>query len=291
MNILISGASGYLGSRLVESLSSAHNVVALIRSSSSTVRLQNLPVSIICHDKEGALDEVFRTYKPEIIINTVTLYGRNDEPISALIDANIGFPIELLALAKKYRCKVFINTGTSLPDDISSYALTKNTFVKLAKLNTGHTLKFINVALEHFYGPSDNSSKFTSYVINQCLNGEDVQLTNGNQRRDFIYIDDVLSAYKIILSNLDKLERFETIPLGSGTCPTVREFVETVHSCIDTKSKLEFGKVEMRENELMHSCADISRLSELGWVCVFSLVRGVECIKQNSRFKGNDGRV
>jgi CDP-paratose synthetase len=289
MKIFISGASGYLGSHLVKSLSLAHQVVALLRSSSSKVRLKNIPIHIVYLDEEGALERAFQEHKPDIIINTATLYGRKGESISALLDANIDFPIKLLALAKKYRCKAFFNTGTSLPDDISYYALTKNTFVKLAKFSTGNTPKFINVVLEHFYGPEDDPSKFTSYVIKKCLMGEDLQLTNGEQRRDFIYIDDVVSAYETVITNISKLEKFENIPLGSGECPTIREFVEAVHACIDTKSNLEFGKVAMRENELMYSCADITRLNQLGWSCAFPLVRGIEYITEHSRIGGSDG--
>lgn len=288
MNILISGASGYLGAHLVKSLSSAHQVVALIRSSSSKVRLKDLPVDIVYLDEEGALEKVFQTHKPEVVINTAALYGRKGESISALLDANIDFPIKLLALAKQYRSKAFVNTGTSLPDDISPYALTKNTFVKLAKFNTSNAPQFINIALEHFYGPEDDSSKFTSYVINSCLKGEDLQLTSGEQQRDFIYIDDVVSAYEIIISNIAKLEHFETIPVGSGECPTVRRFVEAIHACAHSKSKLKFGAIDLRENEIMYSCADVKKLKALGWLSQYSLKQGIDSVfkKMASDLKG-----
>lgn len=276
MNILISGASGYLGSHLVKSLSSAHKVVALIRSSSSKARLQHLPIDIIYLDEEEALEKVFQTHKPEIVINTAALYGRKGESVFELVEANIEFPVKLLALANQYKSKAFINTGTSLPDNISPYALTKNTFVNLAKFNTNNVLKFIDIALEHFYGAEDDTSKFTSYVMNACLKGEDLKLTSGEQQRDFIYIDDVVSAYEIIVSNILKLEPFETIPVGSGECPTVRKFVEMIHACSYSKSRLEFGAVGMRENELMYSCADTVKLRQLGWKSMHSLESGIK---------------
>jgi CDP-paratose synthetase len=283
MNILISGASGYLGSHLVKSLSSAHKVVALIRSSSSKARLQNLPIDFIYLDEEEALEKVFKTHKPEIVINTAALYGRKGESVSELVEANIDFPVKLLELAKQYKSKAFINTGTSLPNNISIYALTKNTFVNLAKFNTSSAPKFINVALEHFYGPEDDSSKFTSYVIKSCLNDEDLQLTSGEQQRDFIHIDDVVSAYETIISNMAKLEPFETIPVGSGECPTVRKFVETIHACSYSKSRLEFGAVGMRENELMYSCADTLKLRQLGWKLMHTLESGIKTVLIGSK--------
>jgi CDP-paratose synthetase len=276
MNILISGASGYLGAHLVRSLSKKHQVVALLRTSSSISRLQNLPVEIVYLDEEGSLEKAFETYKPEVIINTAALYGRKGETVSQLVEANIGFPTKLLVLAKKYQSKIFLNTGTSLPDDISLYALTKNTFVKLAKFNTTNTPKFVDIALEHFYGAEDDVSKFTSYVINSCINSKDLKLTSGEQQRDFIYIADVVSAYEAIISNTDRLEMFETIPLGSGESPTIRRFVEIIHAYSKSKSKLDFGAVKMRENELMYSCADTSKLRKLGWQLAHSLESGVK---------------
>lgn len=274
MIIFVSGASGYLGSHLVKALSNEHRVFSLIRRSSSRKRVND--VDIIYVDE---LDNAFALHRPDVIINTAALYGRKGESLSALVNANIDFPTQLLALADKYKSKAFIHTGTSLPDDISPYALTKNSFVKLAKFKKESSLKFINVALEHFYGPGDDSSKFTSYIINACLAGDKLALTEGFQQRDFIYIDDVIGAYKILVENVNKLDSFETVPVGSGVAPTVRELVEMIHACCHSTSTLEFGAVAMRQNELMYSCADTARIKKLGWKSSYSLNDGLEnCI-------------
>lgn len=275
MKILISGASGYLGSQLVKSLSKCHEVVALVRSSSSKVRLQNLPIEIAYLDEEGALEKVFKMHKPEVVINTAALYGRKGESMSALLEANIDFPIKLLAMANQFNSKAFINTGTSLPDNVSPYALTKNTFVKLAEFNKGKELKFINVALEHFYGGGDDENKFITFVINQCIANEELKLTAGTQLRDFIYIDDVLSAYDAILINLNQIQGFETIPVGSGEVKTVRSIVEVIHKETKSLSELEFGAVAIRDNEVLLSCADVLRIRQLGWECQNDFITGL----------------
>lgn len=276
MIIFISGASGYLGSHLIKQLAKSNKVFALIREKSSKERLKSLDCEYIYTDDTKELENAFKNHKPDIVINTAALYGRKGENVSDLIEANITFPSRLLHYSKKYNIKAFVNTGTSLPDEVSLYALTKNTFVKLAKLSDCGSIQFVNISLEHFYGPEDDESKFASYVINSCVKGDELALTSGLQRRDFIYIEDVTAAYGVILKNLSELEHFETIAVGSGTAPTVKDFVELIHTCSKSKSLIKFGVVEMRENELMYSCANISRLKELGWQVIYTLESGIQ---------------
>ena len=277
MKILITGASGYLGSQLVKmfSANNDNDVIAVVRSSSSIDRLSNLSINLVKADNEAQLDDIFSLYLPDIVINTVALYGRKGESFSSLIQANVDYPSLLLSLSIKYNTKAFIHTGTSLPDDISAYALTKNTFVKLAAFQDLASTQFINLELEHFYGPGDDESKFTSYVIRECLAHRQLNLTAGSQRRDFVYIDDVTSAYKVILEKLDMLDMFDTISVGSGQAPTVRELVEIIHLCADSNAELKFGAVAMRDNELMYSCADTEKLTALGWINQHSLKSGI----------------
>jgi len=282
MKILITGASGYLGSQLVKKFAANNDnvVIAVVRASSSISRLSNLSINLVTADNEAQLDGIFSLYQPDVVINTVALYGRKGESQSSLIEANIDYPSQLLSLTKKYNAKAFIHTGTSLPDDVSAYALTKNTFVKLAAFQDLASTQFINIELEHFYGAGDDENKFTSYVIRECLAHRQLNLTAGTQRRDFIYIDDVTSAYQVILEKLDVLDMFDTISVGSGQAPTVRELVEIIHSCADSNAELKFGAVAMRDNELMYSCANIVKLTKLGWKKQNSLEQGIfKCLK------------
>ncbi len=285
MRIFVSGASGYLGSKLAQSLSAEHEVFALIRSTSNRTRLKGLDEqNLIFIDEPEVLESSFKSHKPDVVINTAALYGRKGETLDELVDANVMFPCRLLSLSQKYEVTAFVNTGSSLPAEVSPYALTKNFFVKLAGMSTVTSPKFINLALEHFYGPGDDSSKFTSHVIRSCLAGKVLDLTEGLQQRDFIYIEDVISAYKVVLNNLNSLIDNETICVGSGTAPSVRSFVEKVAETVGSDSELRFGKVQTRDNELMYSCADTSRLSALGWDCNYTLEQGiVETINAESK--------
>ncbi|GAA5214024.1 NAD-dependent epimerase/dehydratase [Corallincola platygyrae] len=223
----------------------------------------------------NSLERAFQKHKPDVVINTAALYGRKGEADGELLEANVGFPLRLLEYSISYGASAFINTGTSLPRNVSMYALTKNSFVELVRLKKCLATKFINLELEHFFGPGDDFSKFTSFVTRCCLQGKELKLTAGLQERDFIYVDDVVSAYDTVISELSNIKHLENISVGLGEAPAVRYFVEMVKRLSNSTSKLEFGAIPTRPNELMHSCANTSRLKELGWQPSFTLEEGV----------------
>ena len=77
---------------------------------------------------------------------------------------------------------------------------------------------------------------------------------------------------------------FEEFELGSGESVSIRDFVEEAHSASKSKSRLNFGAYPYRDNEIMVSKADISKLKLLGWTPKNSIKEGV------SRMLGlNDG--
>lgn len=147
-------------------------------------------------------------------------------------------------------------------------------------------IHFGNIRLEHFYGPNDDNTKFTSYVIKSCLeNIPELELTLGEQRRDFIYIDDVVSAYLLLLENMGSFsEPFMEFDVGSGQAVSIREFVETVHRLTASRTHLAFGALPYRDGEVMHSVADVSGLKMLGWRCCYDIEAGLkQAIEQEGK--------
>lgn len=264
MKILITGIGGYLGSQLANALTIEHELAGTVRSGSKLERIHSQDsISFIDVNKSDWVQQVKR-FKPDVVINTAALYGRKAELLSDLIHANIAFPQQILECIE--HDAVFINCGTSLPNSVSLYAMTKNQFVDLAKeYCKSHSIQFVNLRLEHFFGANDDPTKFTTYVIHQCVANLPLRLTDGTQQRDFIYIADLISAFKCILGSLNQLNSFESIDIGSGIAIKVREFVELVAAVTATNSEIELGAIPMRENELMYSCADTHRIEALGW--------------------------
>jgi CDP-paratose synthetase len=174
----------------------------------------------------------------------------------------------------------FINTGTILEPAVSNYALSKHQFAQwgdaLAQQNS-ERLQFINIRLQHMFGPGDDPSKFTTHVLHACQqNQPQLALTAGEQRRDFIYIDDVVSAYDVIAQKLSELFVSDQVDVGSGNAPPVRSFVEQVHALTGSRTELQFGAIPYRANEAMLCQADTRRLKNLGWQPAYSLEQGIQ---------------
>jgi nucleoside-diphosphate-sugar epimerase len=218
---------------------------------------------------------------PDVVIHTACCYGRGGESAIQIIDSNIRFGAVILNAINGLEKKVsFINTGTVLYRDVSIYALTKIQFEELGIYCSNHlnkNLHFINLKLQHMYGPGDDAFKFSSYVINACKNNVPaLPLTLGEQKRDFIYIDDVVDAYIKILENLPKLDGVQQIELGSGEAPRLRDFVEIAHKLTSSKTELLFGQIPYRENDAMCLVANIDILKKLGWMPTYDVEAGIK---------------
>jgi CDP-paratose synthetase len=282
MNILLTGITGYLGSYLAKMLiREGHNVIALKREKSSLQRLKGLEDEIVFYNMENLDIRLPFTQhgQVEVVIHTSTCYGRLGETFSEIFEINTAFPLKLFETAISFNVLRFFNTDTILHPDINTYSLTKRYFSDWGKrMDTIKSIQFINIRLDHFYGPGDNLSKFTTWVVESCIkNVPEIKLTWGEQKRDFIFIEDLVSAYKLILDqNMESDNSYQNIDFGSGKSITVRDFVETVHRLSDSSTKLFFGALSYRTNEPMNNQMDIGLMNAIGWSPCYSLEKGLE---------------
>jgi CDP-paratose synthetase len=283
MNILISGGSGYLGSALAKDFIEEGNRVCIpLRSQSSTIRLTDIEdfCTIKRYSSVSELEKIVLDFKPDIIIHTACLYGRNGESNAKLIEANLLFGMELLEISERLLKPVkFINTDTCLEASLNSYALSKSQFAHWGRLivnKKSSNLTFLNIRLQQFYGPGDDKTKLPGHILHSCFsNVTNLKLTSGNQLRDFIYIEDVLAAFLVVVKNIESFEQYSEIELGTGNSITVKEFVQTVHSLLGSSTNLLFGAIPSRDNEPEECVADLNVLLGLGWEPNFSLVDGL----------------
>ncbi|WP_295673721.1 NAD(P)-dependent oxidoreductase, partial [uncultured Mucilaginibacter sp.] len=194
---------------------------------------------------------------------------------------NLVLPLKLLNAAIEAGVDLFINTDTVLDKLLNPYALSKGQFSEWGQFFADQKkIHFLNLKLEHFYGPNDDPTKFTAHVINSCLNNTpELNLTLGEQQRDFVFIDDVVSAYVLLLDKHNTFEEnFVDIEIGSGIAITIKQFVETAHRLTASTTRLNFGAVPYRTGEAMYSKANTDKLESLGWQCQYDTETGINLI-------------
>jgi CDP-paratose synthetase len=290
--ILLTGATGFLGSYLLESFISLNfNVIILKRSNSSTIRINHLLNNVLYYNVDllSSLDDVFVQNKIDIIIHTACSYGRSNESIKEIINTNLIFGINLMELGIKFKVQTFINTGSLLPRNINSYSLSKAQLTDWLKINSSK-IQVINLKIEHMYGPKDDNKKFLPWLINEMQSGtENINLTSGIQKRDFIYVDDVVAAYNLIINISEKLGNWNEFDIGTNLYVDVKDFVIQIAKELENSNnikiipRLKFGVINYREGDIMIPQLDNSKLLNLGWVPKTSLKEGIKkVIKHNT---------
>ncbi|HET8729844.1 MAG TPA: NAD(P)-dependent oxidoreductase [Moraxellaceae bacterium] len=278
MRVLITGASGFLGSALVRGLAVAgHAVVALLRERSDDHRLLPLPpgVSVVRCADTAAVRQAIADARPDVLVHTACNYGRHGESFAAIADTNLGFGLAVLDAAIAAGVPHFVNTDTVLDRRTNAYALSKKQFAEWAVwLAEQGRITVTNVLLQHMYGPFDDPSKFSTHVLRSChANVESLALTPGQQQRDFIHIDDVVSAYACLLAPAGA--GWRDVEVGTGDAPTLEAFVRLVHRLTGSQTRLDFGAVPYRTGEAMCFVADTTALRALGWRPRYSLEAGL----------------
>lgn len=280
LKVLMTGGTGFLGSRLLPLLlSQGYDLTVLKRSFSSVARLGRVAdcVTTVNID-EIRLERVFEERSFDLILHCATNYGRRVlDPIQVL-EANLILPVRLIELGAEHGIRCFVNTDTIIDKRISQYSLSKSQFKEWLALYS-ERICCVNVALEHFYGPGDDDSKFLSSIIKKLIsNAPGIDLTPGEQKRDFIYIDDVLEAFlAIVLRHRTDDRGYHCYEVGSGELASIREVVELAARILgNDTTQLRFGALPYRANEVMQSRVDTSALSGLGWEYRVPLREGLE---------------
>ena len=277
--IFVTGATGFLGSSVVKLLAATgYDIHCLKRKSSNLFRLNGSLSKIKFVELEGInFTEYFRDHQIDCILHCATNYGRLEKNPIDTIEANLLLPLKILYAASNSNVKSFINTDTILDKRINHYSLSKKQFLSWLE-SYSNNLICVNIALEHFYGPGDDSSKFVTMILKEMLNNSDkINLTAGEQKRDFIFIDDAVNAFIVIIKHISSHKKgFYEYEVGSGSNVKIKSLVELIKELSECEvTKLNFGAIVYRLNEVMASSVDISKLLELGWKPQHTLKSGL----------------
>lgn len=284
MRCLVTGASGHVGAFLVKALlARGCEVAALVRPESDLWRIADVLGKVtVMHGALGDLAEAraaMDIWRPEIVFHLawggVTGAYRNDP---AQITRNVAGSLELFEAARSAGMTIWVGFGsqaeygaangvlheTLIPKPETAYGVAKHCLALMTeKLCAMTGTRFLWLRLLAAYGPMDDPRHLLPSVMEQLLRGEKPALTPGDQRWDYLYVDDAAEAVCRLALETAASGVFN---LGSGEAQSVRFFVETVRDLIDSALPLGFGDVPYRPDQVMHLQADITRLTEAtGW--------------------------
>jgi len=185
MNILVTGATGFIGKHLISYLSKRHNLYILVRSGSNCTFL-NVNNVFVFSENIDELAAYLRKEKIDGIIHLASFYiaEHKSEQIKDLVLSNIYLGTALLEACKKAETKWFLNTGTiwqnyNVSDKsdeynpVDLYAASKQAFITMAKYYTETSkLRFCTLKLCDTYGPGDTRKKVLALFDRIAFTGE-----------------------------------------------------------------------------------------------------------------------
>ena len=283
-SILITGINGFLGSHLAKQLSNDYEIIGLVNSTDNLYRIEDYSFKI--YDSQMSIGTIFKKNNIFGIIHAATIYKKIDISLDNLISTNIVLPIRLYELANRHNVTVFINTDTFFNDKkykysyMADYTLSKKHVLEWLKLINGNC-KLINMKLFHMYGPNDSPKKFIPKILSDLKNNKQyVDCTFGEQTRDFIYISDVVAAYKLVLEKVLLMKMFVEFEVGTGKETSINEMILTIKTLMKSTSTLNAGALDYRNNEIMKSKANIEGLDKLGWRPKITIEEGIKSMEK-----------
>jgi len=122
------------------------------------------------------------------------------------------------------------------------------------------------------YGPYERPERFIPSVICSLLANEPARMSHGNQRRDFVFVEDAAAALVSLLqSNVSG-----PVNIASGEAVTLREIAYKIGELLDRSELIKPGTIEAMPNDPPLVSADVKRLrEEVGWRPRFDLNEGL----------------
>jgi len=284
--VLVTGASGFIGSHLCQRLASLGSEIHAISRSNFTGELPDyswLQADLIDFARVHAL---LCDIKPQVIFHLAShvMGSRDREAVLPTFHSNLMSTVNLLTAASEVGCRRFILAGSlEEPDAGTPEAIPSSPYAVAKWASSAYTRMFHalyqlpTVILRIFmvYGPAQRDIlKVIPYTALSLLRGEEPKLTSGQRQIDWIYVDDVVDGL-IAAAQASGIEG-RTLDIGSGALVSIRAVVQHLVHLIDPQAKLHFGAVPERPLEQVR-VADIAKTySQLGWQPTTSLQAGLQ---------------
>jgi UDP-glucose 4-epimerase len=293
--LLVTGAGGFVGAAVARlAVARGHEVVAAVGPQSRLDRLapvaRELTVARADVTDADALAAAVAAARPEVCIHLAAAGAvvREDD-IELLLATNALAPARLARALADAGCTRLVTAGSSSeygtptgpmdeadacdPDD--AYGVAKLAGGLLARVVAHeHGLQSAHLRLFSVYGPGEDPRRLVPSVVHALLSGRPLELTPGEQVRDFVYVDDVAEALldAAVRPGVDGV----TANVGTGVQTTVRDLCLKVADLTGGHELLRFGARPYRPGERFSwQAATEHAASALGWRARTSLDEGL----------------
>lgn len=283
MKIFVTGGAGFIGSQVADILiAKKHDVIIIDNLSSGFEYNVNHEAKLIKADITdfGIVEKIFTEEKPEIIYHFAAQIDVRKSVSDPLFDAktNIMATLNLIKLSNDFKVKKFIfsSTGGAIYGDTDDRPTKENhpewplSPYGIAKLATDKFLnyyfeifglKYVSLRYGNVYGPRQNphgEAGVVAIFLNKMLNNEQPIINgDGNQTRDYVYIEDVVKANILALENFDKVGIYN---IGTSLEINVNDLFKEINKNFNYKFKEIHGSVKLGEQKT--SCLSYEKIEK-----------------------------
>ena len=303
MNILVTGAAGFIGCHTAEYLlQKGHTVFGLDNVNNYyDVKLKEYRINLLRNfnnftfyqldiSDTSSLNKFFATYKIDIIYNLAAQAGvrYSIENPFVYYNTNITGLLNLLEMCRAYKINNFVQASTSsiyagspLPytEDIkadaplSPYAASKKGGELLCY--TYYHLYNISVCILRYftvYGPAGRPDMSIFRFIESIKRGEDIIVTgDGSQERDFTYIDDIVRGTVKAM----ELTGFNIINLGNNKPSELNRLIKLIENKLNKKAQIIYKP--FHKADMLKTWANTDRAKTLlNWTSQVNLEDGID---------------
>ncbi|MFQ5812944.1 MAG: NAD-dependent epimerase/dehydratase family protein [Anaerolineae bacterium] len=295
VRVLVTGATGFIGSHLAERLVAERAEVTLaVEPGASKANVASILDKVRVREvdlREGQMvRQLVQECQPSRVYHLAAV-GVTEPGIdpALAVQVNVMGTLNLLEALSETDCDCFINTGTcyeyghhtppmredQMVDPINTYATSKSAAWLFCHMyHRTHGYPIVTVRPFTVYGPRQSTRALIPQTILSALRGEDFEMTGGEQTRDFTYVDDVVEGY--VRASLSKKAIGQTINLGTGEERPIKDVVLKVLELMGNPVRPLIGALPYRPREIWRLCSDNSKARELlGWQPQVSLEDGL----------------
>lgn len=284
--VLITGASGFVGSCLARALADGANHIGLfVLEHDDLWRVNDIAseFSILTADLRdySTVRRQIREFEPDIVFHLATfgaMSGQEDD--NRIVETNVLACANLVLALAETDYSAFVNVGSSseygpkskpmsendVPEPQTSYGRSKLAATMLCQASAVTNDK-PNVTLRLFspYGYFEDARRLVPSVILSCLRGENPELGSPESVRDFVFIEDVVDALLMAAVKIDAGQG-KIINVGSGVQHSVGEITSKIIKLTGGGLDPRWGVVKRSQNEPQSWQADTNQAAELlGW--------------------------